>query len=61
MIEVPLLSAQDGVGLFLEHFPNCENNMPPSKVGEIVKSVGCLPLAISHAAAYMMETWELRG
>jgi hypothetical protein len=55
-LEVPLLSVQDGVELFLEYFLNHKTDIVPSKVEEIVKTVGCLPLAISHTAAYMKET-----
>ena len=54
--EVPLLSVNDGVELFLGHFADTEIDAPSATVEEIVKSVGCLPLAISHAAAYMKQT-----
>ena len=56
VIEVPLLSVDDGVELFLGHFENGGINAPSATVEEIVKSVGCLPLAISHAASYMKQT-----
>jgi GTPase SAR1 family protein len=56
VIEVPLLDVQDSVELFLGHFDQGELNLTFSKVEKIVKSVGCLPLAIAHAAAYMTQT-----
>ena len=56
VVEVPLLSVAAGVELFLGHFPDGEIDAPPAKVEQIVKSVGCLPLAISHAASYMKQT-----
>ena len=56
MVEVPLLSVAAGVELFLGHFSNGEMDAPSPKVEQIVKSVGCLPLAISHAASYMKQT-----
>ena len=56
VIEVPLLDVQDGVKLFLGHFNNGDLDDPPSaKVEKMVKSVGCLPLAIAHATAYMKK------
>jgi hypothetical protein len=56
LIEVPLLDIKDGVGLFLGHFNHGEIDAPSAKIKEIVKSVGCLPLAISHATAYMKQS-----
>jgi hypothetical protein len=56
VVEVPLLSVAAGVELFLGHFTDGEIDAPSAKVEQIVKSVGCLPLAISHAASYMKQT-----
>jgi hypothetical protein len=56
VIEVPLLSVKDGVELFLGHFDVGRIDQSTSTVEEIVKAVGCLPLAISHAAAYMKQS-----
>jgi hypothetical protein len=56
VIEVPLLDIEDAVELFLAHFNAGEIDVSPSKIEEIVKDVGCLPLAISHAAAYMKQS-----
>jgi hypothetical protein len=56
VIEVPLLNVKAGVELFCSHFD--AGTMDPSspKVEAIVKAVGSLPLAISHAAAYTKES-----
>jgi hypothetical protein len=56
VVEVPLLSVEEGVELFLGHFKDDEVDLSLSKVEEIVKAVGCLPLAISHVAAYMKQS-----
>ena len=56
VVEVPLLDVKDGVQLFLGHFNNGEFDAPSAKVEKMVKSVGCLPLAIAHATAYMKQT-----
>jgi hypothetical protein len=56
VIEIPLLDMKDGVELFMGHFNDGEIEAPHAKVEEVVKSVGCLPLAISHATAYMKQS-----
>jgi hypothetical protein len=56
VIKVPLLDVKEGVELFCAHF-DAETIDPSSpKVKAIVKAVGSLPLAISHAAAYTKES-----
>ena len=61
VVEVPLLTVAAGVELFLGHFTHGEIDAPAAKVEQIVKSVGCLPLAISHAASYMKQTGSYGG
>jgi tetratricopeptide (TPR) repeat protein len=56
VIEVPLLSVKEGVELFCRHFDAGKVDPSSSKVEAIVKAVGCLPLAISHAASYMDQS-----
>src|SRR5262249_50113960 len=56
VVEVSLFDVGDGVGLFLAHFEESESHLPSAKVERVVKSVGCLPLAISHAAAFMKQS-----
>jgi hypothetical protein len=56
VVQVPMLNIQDGVELFHGHFRDGEVDLPSDKVERIVRSVACLPLAISHAAAYMKQS-----
>jgi hypothetical protein len=56
VIEVPLLDVNEGVELFLGLFDYGEIDGQPWKMEEIVMSVGCLPLAISHAAGYIKRS-----
>jgi hypothetical protein len=55
-IEVPLLDVQAGVELFCGHFESGKIDPSSAKIATIVMAVGCLPLAISHAAGYMNES-----
>ena len=55
IIEVPLLNVKEGAELFCGHFDAGKMDPFLAKVEAIVKAVGCLPLAISHAAAYMAQ------
>jgi hypothetical protein len=56
VIEVPLLDVKEGVELFCGHFDPGTIDRSSPKVEAIVKAVGSLPLAISHAAAYTKES-----
>jgi hypothetical protein len=56
VIDVPLLDVKEGVELFLGHFDYGEIDGQPWEMEEIVMSVGCLPLAISHAAGYLKRS-----
>jgi len=56
IVRVSMLNIQDGAELFCGHFGDGEIDAPLDKVERIVKSVGCLPLAISHTAAYMKQS-----
>jgi hypothetical protein len=56
VIEVPLLSVKEGAELFCGYFDAGKVDPLSAKVEAIVKAVGCLPLAISHAAAYMDQS-----
>jgi hypothetical protein len=55
-IEVPLLDVKAGIELFCGHFESGKMDPASAKVEAIVMAVGCLPLAISHAAGYMKES-----
>jgi hypothetical protein len=56
VIEVPLLDVKEGIELFCGHFDAGKVDPSSPKVEAIVKAVACLPLAISHAAAYMDQS-----
>jgi hypothetical protein len=55
-IEVPLLDLKEGIEMFCGHFDAGKVDPSSAKVEEIIKAVACLPLAISHAAAYMDQS-----
>jgi hypothetical protein len=56
VIEVPVLDVQEAVQLFCGHFDAGKVDPLSEKVEAVVKAVGCLSLAISHAAAYMNQS-----
>jgi len=56
VIEVPLLDVKAGVKLFCGHFESATIDPSSVKIEAIVMAVGCLPLAITHAAGYMIES-----
>jgi hypothetical protein len=56
VIEVPLLNVKEGIELFCGHFDAGQVDPSSPKVEAIVKAVACLPLAISHAVAYMDQS-----
>jgi hypothetical protein len=56
VVEVPLLDVKAGIDLFCGHFESGTMDASSAKIETIVMAVGCLPLAISHAARYMTES-----
>jgi hypothetical protein len=56
VVEVPILDVHDAVRLFQRHFDDGEMEAPMVELEELMKALGCLPLAISHAAAYMNKS-----
>jgi len=56
VIEVSLLNAKEGAELFCRHFESGKVDPSSPTVRAIVKAVGGLPLAISHAAAYKNQS-----
>ena len=56
VVEVPFLDVQDSVRLFRRHFDDGEMEAPMVELEEMMKALGGLPLAISHAAAYMNKS-----
>jgi len=55
-IEVPLLDLEEGIELFCGHFDAGTMDPLSPQVKAVVKAIGSLPLAISHAAAYLKES-----
>jgi hypothetical protein len=53
VVEVPILDVAEAVKLFQGHFDEGEMDAPLVEIEEMMKALGCLPLAVSHAAAYM--------
>jgi hypothetical protein len=49
-------AAKDGVELFLGYFEAGEIDAQSPKIKAIVAAVGCLPLAIAHAAEYLKQS-----
>ena len=58
VIEVPLLDVKAGVELFCGHFESGTIDPSSAKIETIVMAVGGVPLAISHAAGYMKESYS---
>ena len=56
VIEVPLLDVKAGVELFCGHFDPEKMKTSSAKAEKIVMALGCLPLAIAHAAGYVIES-----
>src|SRR5438477_2986189 len=56
ILELRMPNKEDATRLLLGHFMDGEIDGDESKVIEIVKCVGFLPLAIAQAAAYIRET-----
>ena len=56
VVELRIPDVKDAARLFLKHLGDHETAANESKVREVVKGIGHLPLAIAQAASYMTET-----
>jgi hypothetical protein len=56
IIELRIPDVEDAAQLFLKHLNDPETSADASKIQEIVKGIGCLPLAVAQAASYMTGT-----
>ena len=56
VVELRIPNVEDAAKLLLNHLSGSETLADSSRVQEVVKGVGCLPLAVAQAASYMMET-----
>ena len=56
IVELRIPDVEDAAELLLKHLSGSETLTDSNRVHEVVKGVGCLPLAIAQAASYMTET-----
>ena len=56
VVELRIPDVEDAAKLFLKHLGDRETAANDSKIQEVVKGIGRLPLAIAQAASYMTET-----
>ena len=56
IVDLRIPDVEDAAKLFLKHLSDPEAPTDASKVQELVKGIGCLPLAVAQAASYMTET-----
>ena len=53
IVELRIPDVEDAAKLFLKHLDDPETPTDASKIREVVKGIGCLPLAVAQAASYM--------
>ena len=56
VVELRIPDVEDAAKLFLKHLGDHETAVNESKIQDVVKGIGRLPLAIAQAASYMTET-----
>jgi hypothetical protein len=56
MVELRIPDVEDAAKMFLRHLHDPDTPADVSKIQEIVKSIGCLPLAVTQVASYMTGT-----
>jgi len=56
LLELRQLDAKDAAKLLLQHFEKNGINQLSSKAEDVARCVGCLPLAVAHAAAFMKQS-----
>ena len=56
IVELRIPEVEDAAKMFLKHLDDTEIPADASKIQEVVKGIGCLPLAVAQAASYMTGT-----
>ena len=56
IVELRIPDVEDAAKLFLKHLNGLETAADANKIQEVVKGIGCLPLAVAQAALYMTGT-----
>ena len=56
IVELRIPDIEEAAQLFLKHVNDAETPADASKIQEVVKGIGCLPLAVAQAASYMTGT-----
>ena len=56
IVELRIPAVEDAAKMFLKHLHDPEILADASKIEEIVKRIGCLPLAVAQVASYMTGT-----
>ena len=56
IVDLRIPDVEDAAKLFLKHLSDLKAPTDASKVREVVKGIGCLPLAVAQVASYMTET-----
>ena len=56
MVELRIPDVEDAAKMFLKYLHDPETPPDASKVREVVKGIGCLPLSVAQAASYMTGT-----
>jgi hypothetical protein len=56
IVELHIPDVKDAARLFLKHLKDPDTAGDKSKIQEVVKGIGCLPLAVAQAASYMTGT-----
>ena len=56
IVELRIPDVEDAAKLFLKHVNDAGTPADEGKIQEVVKGIGCLPLAVAQAASYMIGT-----
>ena len=56
IVELRIPNVEDAAKLFLKHLHDPGTTADASKIQQVVKGIGCLPLAVAQAASYMTGT-----
>ena len=56
IVELRIPNVEDAAKLFLKHTNDPETSADANKIQEVVRGIGCLPLAVAQVASYMTGT-----